>query len=208
VVVAGLVGLSNWVISLVGLGFCIAGPQRARGMAIAATVVSAIHLVLSFVCFGNLDSGLGGFGRFGAGSSFGWAVLTSVLPALDAGLPLLIYQSRAFGGEFLVGFLAGACEVARLILIILTLKALALAARDGYAAERSGSAVMAVAGVCGGVAVAALLVVVVAVEGKLMRSATHLFSAVVLLGYVAYACMTIAPALLAKDVKDSLGRRA
>jgi len=45
----GLVGLANWIVGLTGLGLCIAGPSRARGLAIAATSVAAVHLILGFV---------------------------------------------------------------------------------------------------------------------------------------------------------------
>lgn len=206
-IIAGLLGLGNWVVSLVGLGFCLAGPPRTRGTALAATIVSAIHLILSFVCFINLDDGARGFGM-GFGSSSAWVALASVLPAVDMALPLLIYQSGMFTGGFLVAFLAGGCEIARLILIIFTLKGQALAARDYGTAERSKSAVLAVAGVCGGVALAALLIAVLVVEGQLLRAGMHLASAAMLLSYLAYAFMTMAPALLARDVKDTLPNRA
>jgi len=45
----GLLGLANWVTGLIGLGFCIAGPTRARGLAIAAVSVAAVHLILGFI---------------------------------------------------------------------------------------------------------------------------------------------------------------
>ncbi|HEY1191327.1 MAG TPA: hypothetical protein VGE74_27075 [Gemmata sp.] len=204
-VIAGLIGLGNWIVSLVGLGFCIAGPARTRGTAIAATIVSGIHLALSFVCFGALD---GGFGGMGFGSSYAWTVLASILPAVDLALPLLIYQPGAFRGEFLIAFLAGGCEIARLILIIFTLKGQARAARDSATAERAGTAVLVVAGVCGGGALAALLVAVLTAEAQLMRAGAHLAAATMLLSYLAYAFMMIAPAVLAKDTKDSLSCRA
>ncbi|HEX4606927.1 MAG TPA: hypothetical protein VH092_01855 [Urbifossiella sp.] len=48
-VLTGLLGLAGWLVALVGLGMSIAGPQKARGLAIAATAVAFIHLVLAFV---------------------------------------------------------------------------------------------------------------------------------------------------------------
>ncbi|MCS6866776.1 MAG: hypothetical protein RMJ56_08960 [Gemmataceae bacterium] len=45
----GLLGLASWIVGLVGLSFCIAGPARARGLAILATVVASVHLILVFV---------------------------------------------------------------------------------------------------------------------------------------------------------------
>lgn len=201
-VLAGLVGLSNWVLSLVGLGFCIAGPERARGTAIAATVVSAIHLVLLVVCFETRNDV---YDQLGIGDS-AWAVLATGVTSLNSAVPLLMYHSQAFSGGFLVTLIAGGCEVARLILIVLTLKKLALAARSA-AADRAGPAVVAVAGVCGGVALAALLITVLIAESGITRAGIHLAAAVSLLSYVAYAFMTMAPALLAKDTKDALAAR-
>ncbi len=57
-ILLGLLGLANWIVALVGTSFCIAGPARARGLAIAATVVAAVHLVLGFVVANNRMAGL------------------------------------------------------------------------------------------------------------------------------------------------------
>lgn len=45
----GVLGLANWIVGLVGLAFSIAGPVKARTLAIAATVVASLHLMLGFV---------------------------------------------------------------------------------------------------------------------------------------------------------------
>jgi hypothetical protein len=52
-IITGLLGLANWVVALIGLAFCIAGPPQSRGLAIAATAVAAIHLILAFVVANN-----------------------------------------------------------------------------------------------------------------------------------------------------------
>lgn len=54
--ITGLLGLLNWVTGLVGLGMCIAGPSRARGLAIAAISVAAVHLILCFITANDSDS--------------------------------------------------------------------------------------------------------------------------------------------------------
>jgi LSD1 subclass zinc finger protein len=59
-VVTGIMGLANWVVGLVGLGLCIAGPARSRGLAIAALSVAAVHLILAFVVVTDVDSVQGG----------------------------------------------------------------------------------------------------------------------------------------------------
>lgn len=55
-IVTGLVGLSSWIVGLIGLGFCIAGPSRSRGLAIAATAVAVVHLIMAFVIANNEKS--------------------------------------------------------------------------------------------------------------------------------------------------------
>ena len=55
-IVTGLLGLGNWIVALIGLGFCIAGPARSRGLAIAATAVAAVHLAMCFVVANNTKS--------------------------------------------------------------------------------------------------------------------------------------------------------
>jgi LSD1 subclass zinc finger protein len=57
-VIPGILGLANWVCAAVGLGFSIAGPARSRGLAIAATAVAGVHLILAFVIANNTDAGL------------------------------------------------------------------------------------------------------------------------------------------------------
>lgn len=56
VLMTGLFGLANWIVALVGLGMTIAGPPRSRGLAIAATSVAVVHLILAFVVANNRDS--------------------------------------------------------------------------------------------------------------------------------------------------------
>lgn len=56
ILMTGLFGLANWIVALVGLGMSIAGPSRSRGLAIAATSVAVVHLILAFVVANNRDS--------------------------------------------------------------------------------------------------------------------------------------------------------
>ncbi|AWM39978.1 hypothetical protein [Gemmata obscuriglobus] len=201
---AGLAGCTNWVMSLIGLGFCIAGPERARGTAIAATVLSVVHLGLLFVGLALRGDALD---RFGGGEPL-WATMATAIPSLNGVLSLLLYAPQAFGSGVLVKFLAGGCEVARLILIVLTLKGLAQAARSSAATARAGPAVTAVAGVCGGVTAVTLFVTILVAEWGFVRAGLHLASAVSLLSQFAYAFMMMAPALLAKDTASALAARA
>lgn len=120
--VAGVIGLGGWVTALVGFGLTIAGPAKGRGLAIAAGAVSVVHLVLAFVVAYNERAA-----EFG-GSVMRWEALVSDLPSLDAVLARLVYSDRGVRdrGFVEVAFppLAGALELARLILIGLLLGSL------------------------------------------------------------------------------------
>ncbi len=54
----GILGLLNWIVGLVGLGFCIASP-KGRGLAIAALSVAAVHLILALIVVNDGDSIIG-----------------------------------------------------------------------------------------------------------------------------------------------------
>jgi predicted Zn finger-like uncharacterized protein len=203
-ILPGLLGLGNWIVAAVGLGFLIAGPARARGLAIAATSVAAVHLILTVVCFFNARSDMRGF-LFG-GSNLEWFLFGSMLWAVDATLPLLFYNSRGFG-DFVVPMLAGMCEVARLILILLALKATAAAAKDYGAAEQAGKGVLISAVVMGVAAALILIGVIVVYEGKMMKSGKHVAGAIVTLVFLGYALMMIVPALAANETKNACDRR-
>jgi len=54
--VTGILGLANWIIGLIGLGLCIGGPPRIRGLTIAALAVAAVHLILALIAVNDNDS--------------------------------------------------------------------------------------------------------------------------------------------------------
>jgi hypothetical protein len=208
----GIIGLGNWIVALVGLGFCIAGPARARSMAITATVLAGVHLVLVGITFSNIRDGGGGAGA-ARGLGFGsiaWIFVSSALPALDAFLPTLFYASRAINGEMVIAILAGICEVLRLVFVLMTIKALAEAAKDYEASEK------AMVGMFGtlivvGVAALLILLLVVLIDAKAftsLRTVMNLGMGVLFVVYLAYTAMLIMPALVALMTKSSLAHRA
>jgi len=206
----GIVGLSNWLVAAVGIGFLIAGPKQARGLTIAAAVLSGVQLILMIVCFGKASDG-GGRGGFGLTSAT-MLLFTSLIPVLDVMLPAMIYESKILGpggkltGELVVPALAGACEIARLILLLLSVKAVGQAARDHGAAEQVGKGVMIVSIVCGAAAVVVLLVIVIGYESKV--SSRHYWAATAMLVLLAYTFMLLMPALAVNEVRAAVTRRA
>lgn len=210
VVLPGLIGLGAWIVGTVGCAFSIAGPARARGMAITATVFAGVHLLFLGITFSNVLDGMG-FSRLGRDdSSFAWIIMTSTLPALDSFLPLAIYGSRALQeSKYIFALLAAICEVLRLVFMLLTLKELSGAARDRYAAAKAGFGLTLVIILVSSVAALVLFMVVLLAEGKFKSPETYLHLVLItfLLTYLAYAFMMLAPAMAALQTKDACDRR-
>jgi LSD1 subclass zinc finger protein len=233
-IVPGLLGLTNWVVALIGLGFCIAGPSKARGLAIATTAVAAVHLVMSFVVANDSTSSLFGSHSIQAASEYNksdrffrlakaaaknpdgpeakelreefkdrrgdrgdeliglgiavqmmgsqakgddrvdldrlikeknaeskmrWVDLGTLLPYSDKLIGILAYNSRFFE-DYILSFLSGLLEVARLILLVLTVGAVARSIKAHDAAGRAQVGLIAAAIACGVALIIGLLVAV------------------------------------------------
>ena len=214
VVLPGLLGLGAWIVGVVGCSFSIAGPAKARGMAITATVLSGVHLVLMGVTFSNLyGGGSGGLGPargMGVGIGSGaWIALSSALPVLDSFLPMLFYQSGAISGDYILALLAAVCEVARLFFMMYTLKAMAVAARDYEATEKAQLGIMIVAFVIGSVVVALLVLFILLYEGGVgLKTGLHLGIVAILVTLLAYTLMMLGPARTALQIRDACDRRS
>jgi hypothetical protein len=205
-VLPALAGIAMTVLTIIGASFGIAGPARARGMAIATVAVSAAHVILVLVCYEKIGGGrataiLGGLDRMFLGTAI-WV--------LDVVLPVLFYMPRvtSIDGEAVMFVLAGACELARMILVLLTLKAMALSAKDHDSAGKAGMGVVVVGIVCGAAAIVALVVVVIIDAAKMGRSAQYLAGVAATAISAGYAFMALLGALVAKDTRLGLARKA
>ena len=203
VMLPGLVGLGAWIVGLVGTSFAIAGPKKARAMAITATVFAGVHLLLTGVTFSNMQDGVGvplpGLRKLG------WIAMATTLWAVDALLPTLFYFSKALDGDLSLAVLAGICEIGRLVFMLLTLKALASAARDNDAAEKSQSGVMMASFITGGAAIVSLLVFILLYEAK-SSSLVHLGFLTMVLIFVGYTFMMLPAAMAAMQTRDACDR--
>jgi hypothetical protein len=245
----GLVGLANWVVGLVGIGFCIASP-RARGLAVAAACVAGVHLTLTFVvATASGDRAADNVTIFQAAAASGfvsktarladrlksgppdektirefeesvrgdqerlrswekpalrWEVLGTVQPEFDAVVGMLIYESKSFDRRVLP-ILAGAAELARLILVILLVRVLARAARDGAAEDQAGTGLVVA---CAGAGACVLVLTVFAVvihESKFesIRTVFNLGIGAGLLVYLIHAGALLLPAVAAQQAYNS-----
>lgn len=237
-IVPGLLGVANWVVALIGLGFCIAGPSRARGLAIATTAVAAVQIAMAFVVANDLKSGLFAAGSIQTASSYNrterlmrlskaaaknpngpeakelqeefknrqdrdddnsllvgmlqfagsqatksdqtdldrvlrekkfeskmrWLDLATLFPFFDRLIAVLSYNSNFFS-DYVLAFLSGAVEVARLILLILTIGAVARAVKAHDAADKATVGVIAAA-IAFGVALLVTLLIYVMLDSN------------------------------------------
>ncbi|MBA4063822.1 MAG: hypothetical protein C0501_08945 [Isosphaera sp.] len=207
--VSGLTGAGSMVLALVGLSFLIAGPARAKGVAIGAVSVAAVHLIVVVICYSKVSDGLGGRGGLGL-LPFDWIVLGNSLVITDLILPALIYlpKGASLGGEGFLFALAGLVEVARCIMLNVAVKGAAAAAKDHDAAQKAGTGVLITAVVCGAAALLFLLVIVLVSEAKMGSSAQYLVGLAATAVCVGYALMNLPAVFAAMSAKDSLARLA
>jgi LSD1 subclass zinc finger protein len=169
-VLAGVIGLVNWLMAAVGVGLCLSGPtsQGHWGYGISASVATGLHLVLLLILFSQGKDYSAG--RTGEAQELKdaarWALLPTRLDALTIYLVFVIYPDQELIPKVSIGFsiVVGIVEMARIILIMMLLSCLAQAAGDK---ELSHSCTRAGGTACFGpgmLAIAILLYVVVVVE--------------------------------------------
>lgn len=205
----GLVGLANWIISLIGFSFCIAGPERARTGAIAVTAISGVHLVFVGLSYGIATSQLKTVGQFSGIESPTWILFATTMPFLNSFLPMLVYGYRSIDGEFIVLILTSVCEVIRLIFSLLMIRTLAHVSKNEGTAEKAQIGVVASSILIGGGMILMLLIVLLLAEAKFSNFKTPITIGIgtLFLLCLAYTVMLLIPALTAASTLRSLGQR-
>ena len=208
-ILIGLIGLGNWVVSLVGFSFCIAGPPRSRTSAITATSIAGVHLVLVGLSYAITSDMMNGISRLGNMQSPSWLIFATTLPFLDSFLPMLVYGSRGINGEYLVIILTGVCEVVRLIFSLVTIRSVATAAKNYAAAERAQVGIVAASIIIGGGLIVMLLVSVLIREANFsnLKAVIGVGLGAFFILCVAYTVMLLVPALTAGSTRSALSRR-
>jgi hypothetical protein len=133
-----------------------------------------------------------------------WVDFVTMLPLFDGVLDELVYDSKHLGGR-VVSLLAGACELARLILIVLLVGAVARAGRAGDAAGKSQAALVGVCIAAGACVIVSFVVSLIVHEGKpSLGTMRHLGIVVLILLYLAHAGMALISALVAQLAKSDV----
>jgi hypothetical protein len=274
-IAVGLLGLANWVVALIGLGFCIAGPPRSRGLAIAATAVAAVHLIMAFVVANNAKSAFYGLHTTAmlsalnkaeqfmdlmkkmeketdpkrrealqkelrelsesergsapigfdesrsrrSGEEMRWQDLSTLMPYSDMLVAVLSYRSKGFS-DYVLALLSGLLEVARLVLIVLLIGAVARAAKRHDTADKSLMATF----LAGGATLLAMIVLVLVAMifdnsektsvksfEEAQKAAKSLITWAVLgelLVYALHIGSLVLPSLLSMQAKNASARKA
>lgn len=134
-VIAGLLGLGYWLTSATGLGFLVSGPRKrgAMGLSIAAASVAALHLLLIVLIATNRN--WGGFGSAVGDRSaeVHWQAMVTQLHAIPSLLFAQIGVGDARRGASdgsLLPVVNNLAEIARMVLFLLTLRAIMACLRD------------------------------------------------------------------------------
>lgn len=144
-ILAGLLGLGHWLTSAVGLGFLISGPRNhgALALSIATAATAFLHLVLLIVVSTSRDPGALAMRT----ADFSWGAFPTQAHRLATLLFFAVGYGGAgggvaVGGGLLIAIFASLAEAARMILLLLALRAVMLNARDHSGARTCLKAVI------------------------------------------------------------------
>lgn len=208
-VIAGLLGLGHLLTAAVGYGFLVSGPRErgGLGLSIATAAVATFHLILTVV-LATTEVRTAGGERY---TGVRWSSFVSQSNDLGQILYMLIGQSSrnwSPGGAAILSVFANLAEVALVILLVLTLRAYALAAHDRRRAKMAMQAVVA-NGVAAGVLV--LAGVLFGVLHRLVETEKGGVMAVVstyqIVAYLIQIAVVIWTTLVIKGVKDAIDYR-
>lgn len=218
-VLAGLLGLGYWLTAGTGIGFLVSGPRKrgALGLSIATAAVAGLHLMLIIVIATNRT--WGGFGNVTGDrtAEVHWQAFVTQLQALPTLLFALIGVGdfvRGVADNSLLPIVTNLAEVARLILFLMTLRAVMLCLRDHRNASLCMKAMIGFAIGAGGLLVLGILfgLLLLAVRPeRVNRDAFESISAVwhlfFLVMYLVLAGLAVGINLIVRSVKGRLDYR-
>lgn len=218
-VLAGLLGLGYWLTSGTGFGFLVSGPRSrgALGLSIATAAVAGLHLLLIIVIATSRNWGGFGGATIDRTAELHFEAFVSQLRAL----PVLMFFLIGVGdlkpglsdGSFLPVF-ANLLEAGRMILFLLTLRAIMFTLRENRAASLCMKTMVGFAIGAGALIVVAMMfgILLLAVRPERLNQAAiesinaigHLFMLVL---YLVLAGLAVGVTLVVKSVKHNLDYR-
>lgn len=220
-VVAGLLGLGYWLTSATGFGFLVSGPRKhgALGLSIATAATAGLHLMLIIVIATNRTWG----GFAGATGDRTAEVFWDAFVTQLRALPTLLFLEVGFSGirlghslssGSLLPVVTNLAEIARLILFLLTLRAVMQSLRDYGGASLAMKAVIGFAIGAGGLVVIGMLfgLLLLAVRPNglnkdafdAMSTVGHLYS---LVSYLILAGLGVGITIIVRSIKQKLDYR-
>jgi len=218
-VIAGLLGLAYLLASATGIGFLISGPRNrgALGLSIATAGVAGLHLMTVIVLATSRSIGEFAAPNTARSTEVAWSVFVSQLQALPG---LLFWEigwdlprGRVSDGGFLPVFLYFV-EIARMVLFLLTLRAIMLCAKDAKGASTCMKAMIAYASGAGGLIIVGILFGLLLLGMKPtgrgqanLDSVSAIFHLCYLVLFLVPAALAVGTALIVKSVKGRIDYR-
>ncbi len=136
-VIAGILGLANWILGAIGISLCLAGPPVPGHyrFGVAALIVAFVHAVLLLAVVAKTSANAD-YRSLDRGTMM-WAQIATQYESLSFYLAYVLYPDdiplrRA---DTILSFLTGIMEMTRLVLFMMTLGCLAQAAGDRELSE-------------------------------------------------------------------------
>jgi hypothetical protein len=219
-VLAGLVGIGHWLTSGTGLGFLVSGPRAkgALGLSIATASTGGFHLMLLIVIATSRYDG--GFGSVGTSrtAELHWEAFVTQAGAIPLLLFLVIGYSEFFdrlSDGSVLPVLACLFEIGRMILLLLTLRAVMLNARDTRGASTCMRGVVGYSIGAGSLVVLAVLFGVLLLlarpanpaRGGGLESLSAIFFLFIIVVHLVLAGLGVGTTLIIKSVKSKIDYR-
>ena len=197
---AGLIGLANWVLSCIGFSFLVAGPKKGRrlGLSITLLVVSMIHLF--FVIAMLREKNAPAF--YSTGGSANWEFAPTLLTNVK-----LVFLFNGILGVLVIIIFVLAPELTRFILFALIVKNYGQVYKKSQISSAASMQVfwlLTVLGICFFLYFLLVVVVHKIAEGS---SSGSVLLVILFLEYVAYIFVYVQTALLCGKVKKILYRK-
>ena len=198
---SGILAIGYLVVSGLGYGFCIPGPNKngSLGLCIASLSIAGIHLLIAIIIISDGGSG-GRSGRF-SGDITGLGGVSTAIPMLGT-----VIYGLFRAGEFLaLPFLMAGIEISKLIVFALFLKATSITSKDREGQSLSGGFVIFWSSITGGiVALGIIVILIVEVSGSLRLFST-LFAIQLIGSYGALCGMYVWLGFICQNVNEGLG---
>lgn len=216
-IICGILGIGGWLTSATGTGFLVSGPRGrgALGLSIATAATAGFHILLLVLVASTRFGAQAGIVAGAGYSDLNWSAFITQSDALAKLMFSLISSDgdRAYDGAALAVF-ANLLEVARNILLLLTLRSIMLCARDNKTAKSLMNAVVGSSIFAGGLLVLGLMFGLIVQAMRPTRfdqdAFRNMFTVIrmfLMLNYVAIGALAVWTTLMMRVAKSHIDYR-